>query len=95
MELLELYSAAPAKIADLAEQRLRKSPYFFLKKLRCDFNDGVLTLRGHVPQAQLKPIAEQIVSRVEGVEKIVNRVEIFDPVAGPGGSATNILPAPL
>jgi hypothetical protein len=83
MKLLELSAAAPEKIGELAEQRLCESPYFFLRKLRCDFNCGVLTLRGHVPQGQLKQIAEKIVSRVEGVEQIVNRVEIFDPVAGP------------
>ncbi|HEV3138151.1 MAG TPA: BON domain-containing protein [Pirellulales bacterium] len=82
MELLELYSAAPAKIADLAEQRLRKSPYFFLKSVSCEFNSGVLTLRGRVPHPQLKQFAESIVSRVDGVEKVVNRVEIFDPVVG-------------
>jgi osmotically-inducible protein OsmY len=83
MKILELSVAAPGKIGELAEQRLRQSPYFFLKNLRCDFNEGVLTLRGRVPHRQLKQFAESIVSRIEGVEQIVNRVEIFDPVAGP------------
>jgi BON domain len=83
MQLLKLSTTAPGDIGELAERRLRESPYFFLKKLRCDFNGGVLTLWGRVPHRQLKQFAEAIVSRIEGVEQIVNRVEVFDPVAGP------------
>jgi BON domain-containing protein len=83
MKLLQLPTAAPGGIGDLAEQRLRESPYFFLKSLRCDFNAGVLTLRGRVPHRQLKRFAESIVSRVDGVEEIINRVEIFDPLVEP------------
>jgi osmotically-inducible protein OsmY len=83
MKLLQLPDTAPGKIGELAEQRLRQSPYFFLKNLRCEFNTGVLTLRGCVPYGQLKQFAESIVSRIQGVEEVVNRVEVLDPVAGP------------
>ena len=83
MQLLKLSTATRTDIGELAERRLRESPYFFLKKLRCDFDGGVLTLRGRVPHRQLKEFAEAIVARIEGVEQIVNRVEILDPVAGP------------
>ncbi|MBI3838244.1 MAG: BON domain-containing protein [Planctomycetia bacterium] len=82
MKILQLTNAASAGIGDLAERRLRESPYFFLKNLRCEFNSGVLILRGGVPYRQLKQFAESIVSRIEGVEEIVNRVEVFDPVTG-------------
>ncbi len=43
----------------------------------------MLTLRGHVPYRQLKQFAESIVSRVNGVEEVVNRVEVLDPFAVP------------
>ena len=69
------------KIADAAERRLRESPYFFLKSLRCQFEAGVLTLRGRVPYWQLRQFAESIVSRIDGVREVVNRIEVFDPSA--------------
>ena len=69
----------PPTIAEIAEQRLRQSPYFFLKSLRCQFESGVLTLCGRVPYWQLKHLAETIVSRVEGVHHVANQVEVVDP----------------
>ncbi len=65
--------------AEIAEQRLRQSPYFFLKALRCRFDAGVLTLVGRVPYRQLRHVAEVIVARVDGVEQVVNQVEVIDP----------------
>jgi len=74
------HAAAP-NVGELAERRLHASPYFFLKGIRCHFDCGVLTLRGSVPMWQLKQFAESIVSRVEGVQYIDNRVEVADPEA--------------
>lgn len=71
-----------AGIAEMAQQRLRQSPYFFLKQVRCHFEAGVLTLAGRVPYRQLKQFAESIVARVEGVQRIANHVEVVDPVLG-------------
>jgi hypothetical protein len=77
---------APEQVVALAERKLRESPYFFLRELRCQFHDGVLTLRGRVPYRQLLKVAETIVGRVPGVEDIVNRVEVVDPMHGPNGA---------
>ncbi len=68
-----------ADAGQIAERRLRESPYFFLRRVRCEFHAGVLTLRGQVPFGQLKQFAEAIVSRVDGVQHIVNAVEVRDP----------------
>ncbi len=76
-------AADPNCVGEIAERRLRESPYFFLKALNCHFENGVLTLRGRVPHGRLKQFAEAIVSRIEGVREVVNRVEVFDPVRGP------------
>lgn len=62
-----------------AERRLRESPYFFLKGIRCHFERGVLTLRGRVPLSPLKRFAESIVSRIDGVRKVVNQIEVYNP----------------
>jgi osmotically-inducible protein OsmY len=68
-----------ATIAQNAERQLRASPYYFLKGLRCQVDGDVLTLRGRVPLGALRQFAETIVSRVEGVRQIVNRIEVYDP----------------
>ena len=72
--------ATDAAPAELAEKRLRESPYFYLKYVTCHFHGGVLTLRGRVPYAQLKDFAERIVSGVPGVEDVLNAVEVIDPL---------------
>jgi osmotically-inducible protein OsmY len=82
MRILPLSTAEAENIGELAERRLRESPYFFLKNIRCQFEAGVLTLRGRVPNRQLQKFAESIVFRIAGVEEVVNRVEVFDPSWG-------------
>ena len=87
MQILPLTTAASApSVEELAERRLRESPYYFLKQISCQFNAGVLTLRGTVPLWQLRQFAESIVARVEGVRVIENQVEVFDPLAEPIGA---------
>lgn len=84
MQILSLNKPATApSVAQLAERRLRESPYYFLKQVTCHFNAGVLTLRGTVPMWQLRQFAESIVARVEGVRSIENEVEVFDPLFEP------------
>lgn len=80
MTILSLQTTLDAEaIGQTAERRLRESPYYFLRTLRCRVDAGVLTLVGRVPYGQLKQFAEAIVLRVEGVRAVVNRVEVYDP----------------
>lgn len=80
MTILSLQTNLDAEAIGLtAERRLRESPYYFLRTLRCRVDAGVLTLVGRVPYGQLKQFAEAIVSRVDGVRAVVNRVEVYDP----------------
>ncbi len=81
--------AGTATPAEVAEQRLRQSPYFYLKSLRCRFDSGVLTLQGRVPYRPLRQVAEAIVARVDGVQRVANEVEVIDP----GYSLPNVAPA--
>ncbi len=66
-------------MGELAELRLRESPYYFFRVLTCHADRGVLTLRGTVPHHRLRAIAERIVARVDGVQTINNQIEIRDP----------------
>lgn len=73
------FTVNTATPAEIAEQRLRQSPYFYLKSLRCRYASGVLTLQGRVPYRQLRQLAEAIVARVDGVELVANEVEVVEP----------------
>jgi osmotically-inducible protein OsmY len=59
-----------------AQSRLQKSPYQELWNVACDFQEGVLTLRGCVPSFFLKQVAQSIVFVMERVEKINNHLEV-------------------
>jgi hypothetical protein len=68
------------KEAVLAEVQLRfyRSPYQELRDITCDFQEGVLTLRGRVPSYFLKQIAQSIIFSMERIGEIRNRLEISD-----------------
>ncbi len=80
MTILSLQTNLDAEaIGRAAERRLRESPYYFLRTVQCRVDAGVLTLLGRVPYGQLRQFAETIVSRVDGVHSVINRVEVYDP----------------
>jgi osmotically-inducible protein OsmY len=81
--------SAPGDLGQLAQDKLHQSPYFFLRRLTCHFDSGVLTLRGRVPYGQLKQLAEAIVARIDGVEEVVNRIEVVDPARGYANAVRN------
>jgi osmotically-inducible protein OsmY len=58
------------------EHCLEHAPYDELHAITCRFDDGVATLRGRVPSYFLKQIAQSIVTRQPGVERVVNRIEV-------------------
>jgi hypothetical protein len=61
-----------------AAQALRHSAYAPLTTLRCEFHDGVLTVRGQLPSFHLKQVAQTVLCDVEGVGMIDNRVDVVD-----------------
>ena len=79
MAVLTYSCPAQDEVGELAERRLRESPYFYLKRLSCEWSMGMLTLRGCVPYEQFRRCAESIVARVDGVHEIVNAIEVIDP----------------
>jgi osmotically-inducible protein OsmY len=65
--------------ARTAERRFLDSPHVALRSILCEFHEGVLVLRGHVPSFYLKQLAQEMVRTVEGVERILNVVEVKRP----------------
>jgi hypothetical protein len=64
-------------IIEGAETRLRSNPYLALKNVSCEFCEGVLTLRGCLPSYYLKQMAQTAVARLDGVDRIVNEIEVI------------------
>lgn len=83
--------ARNSTLRELAESRLRTSPYPAVRRLACDCHDGVLTLRGQVPSYYHKQMACTLLGRLAGVEKIVDDIEVVDPRAA--AAAAQGLPA--
>ncbi len=61
-----------------AESRLLRSPYVELRRISCEFREGILTLRGCVSSYYLKQIAQNLVGQLAGVMEIDNRVNVLD-----------------
>lgn len=68
--------ATQQQITEGAENCLRHNSYLALKNVRCDYHEGVLTLRGCLPTYYLKQMAQSVVARIEGVQRIVNEIEV-------------------
>ena len=63
-------------IAELAGRRLRESPYASIRRLSCEFQGGVLTVRGTLSSFYQKQLAQTVLRKIEGVRQIVNCVEV-------------------
>jgi osmotically-inducible protein OsmY len=63
-------------IAALAEARLQASPYQPIRKLFCDFDEGLLVLRGRLPSYFHKQLAQVAVADIMGVKQVVNQIEV-------------------
>ena len=72
-------SGQEAAIEAEAQSRLQTSGYPQLRKVSCEFHEGVLTLRGQVSTFHLKQVAQTLVRRLEGVGEINNRLEVAVP----------------
>ena len=63
--------------------RLRRSPYREVRRVACEFHEGMLRLSGRVPSYYLKQMALAAVREMDGVEEIHNHVEVFSPADWP------------
>lgn len=61
--------------------RLRANPYRSVRKLAYEFENGTLSLRGQVLSYFQKQLAQESVTGIRGVERVVNEVDVFDPYA--------------
>jgi osmotically-inducible protein OsmY len=50
-----------------------------VRTISCDYDDGVLILRGRVSAYYLKQVAQAAVAELDGVLKIANHIEVVRP----------------
>ncbi len=59
-----------------AESRLLRSSYLELRRVSCEFRNGVLTLRGCVSRYYLKQIAQTILDGLSSVAEIDKQLQV-------------------
>jgi osmotically-inducible protein OsmY len=73
-------NARTSAIRRTAEERLRSSGYLALRDVDCMARDDEVYLQGRLPSYFLKQLAQEIASGVEGVRRVVNRIDVLRPV---------------
>ena len=74
--------APQASMKELAGRCLRSSRYSALKHVSCDYQGGVLVLRGCLPTYYLKQIAQEVVAhQVQGVGRLDNQIQVVPPAS--------------
>ena len=64
------------EVARAAKDRLQSSPHPHVRAVSCEYDQGVLFLRGRVPSFYDKQVAQETVARVDGVAQVVNETEV-------------------
>jgi hypothetical protein len=78
----------------VAERGLHSSRYSALKHVSCDYQGGVLVLRGCLPSYYLKQIAQEVVAhQFDKVERLENRIEVVRPLPAEAGAEAENAPA--
>lgn len=68
--------SADLAAARRAQERLQASSFLAIRGLTCDVHEGMLTLRGQLPNFYTKQVALSLLADLEGVEEITDRVEV-------------------
>jgi len=69
----DLHSAV---VIEVARKSLQKSPYTAIRNVSCDYDQGVLFLRGRLTSYHQKQAAQEAVRGLEGVVQVVNQIEV-------------------
>ncbi len=70
------FSSPVHDVTEKARERLRGSPYFRVRSLSCEFDRGVLRLRGRLSSFYQKQLAQEAVVGLSGVEEVINEIVV-------------------
>jgi osmotically-inducible protein OsmY len=68
-----------SQLGDRVRRRLNQSSYHAVRQVKVEERQGVLTLSGRMPTFFLKQMAQTAAASVEGVHRIINRIEVVEP----------------
>lgn len=68
-------------VTEAARQRLTSSPYATIRSVSCEYDGGMLRLRGSVPTFYHKQLAQEAVADLRGVLQVVNQTEVMVPAS--------------
>lgn len=68
-----------AQLRQAVELHLESCGYWYLRKIEVETAEDAVFIRGKVPTFYLKQIAQNLVGQVDGVEKVVNEIEVVVP----------------
>lgn len=63
-------------VAEAAKLRIQQQPHLTMQRIWCEFKEGRLFLRGQVPSFYHKQLAQTAVIGAEGVDQVVNDIEV-------------------
>jgi osmotically-inducible protein OsmY len=64
-----------------AKACLERSPYMAVRAVSCQYDGGVLFLRGRLPSFYHKQLAQEAIADLEGVAQVVNETEVRSSLA--------------
>jgi osmotically-inducible protein OsmY len=69
-------------VTERARERLRQCPYASVRSVSCEFDRGVLRLRGRLSSFYQKQLAQEAVAHLSGVMEVVNEVAVITGYEG-------------
>ena len=66
------------EVVEAARLCLRKSPYAAIRSLSCEYDHGVLVLRGRLSSFHEKQLAQVVIGHLAGVTQLIDEVEVTD-----------------
>ncbi len=64
------------EVLEAATACLANSPYSLIRRVSCEYDQGVLFLQGRVSCYYHKQLAQEAVSKIEAIRQVVNRIEV-------------------
>ena len=64
------------RIAAAATESLQNSPYHAVRTVLCEWENGILFLRGKLSSFYHKQVAQETVARLKGLTPLVNEIEV-------------------
>lgn len=73
---LEMSGERDHGLRNAAPKLLYVSSYTSLRRLRCEVTEAIVIVTGVVSSCYLKQMAQTIIQRLEGVQRVMNLVEV-------------------